>query len=213
MDMKWLEVLKLIAREPVFTSSLLRAGNVSSTDLRVGLSRWVKAGRVIQLRRGVYALASAFRKSDPHPFLVANALRKNSYVSLQSALSHYGLIPEQVPVVTSVTTARPEDLRTELGTYAFRHIKPANFFGYRRVEVSRDQEAFVATPEKALLDLLYLTPGGERERYLRELRLQNTEVIDPTQLSKFSSRMGTPKVRRAAERILRILGDEKYEAL
>ncbi|MEK6630557.1 MAG: hypothetical protein AABY89_07470, partial [Acidobacteriota bacterium] len=56
---------------------------------------------------------------EPHPFLVANALHRGSYVSLQSALAFHGVIPEQVPTVTNVGPGRPETVRTVLGTFAF----------------------------------------------------------------------------------------------
>jgi len=60
------------------------------------------------------------QKRKPHPFVVANRMVRGSYVSLQSALAYYGLIPEVVPVVTSVTTARPDCWETPLRPYEFR---------------------------------------------------------------------------------------------
>ena len=211
--MKWAELLQLVGDEPVFSSSLLRAGDSPDAGLRLQLSRWVRTGKLIQLRRGVYALAEPYRKIQPHPFLVANRLRRNSYVSLQSALAYHGLIPEHVPVVTSVTTGRPEQLQTALGGYIFRHVRPDCFFGYRRMKPARDQEAFVATPEKALLDLVYLTPGGDSEEFVRELRLQNREAVADTTLREFAARMAKPKLRHAAETLLRVLVEEEHGTL
>jgi len=209
--MKWAELLETVGDEPVFSSSLLKAGDIHLPGLQVQLARWVKAGKVLRLRRGVYVLARPYRKVDPHPFLLANALRGNSYVSLQSALAYHGLIPEHVPVVTSVTTSRPENLQTGLGGYSFRHLRPVHFFGYLRQEVARGLEAFVATPEKALLDLVYLTPGGGREAYLRELRLQNAGILDEERLRECARRFAKPKLENAVEAILRILEEEAYE--
>jgi predicted transcriptional regulator of viral defense system len=73
--------------------------------VRRQISRWVKVGRLHQLRRGLYALAPPYQKIVPHPFLVANRLVQGSYVSLQSALAHYGMIPEYVPVTYSAPRA------------------------------------------------------------------------------------------------------------
>jgi len=109
---------------------LLLAGRGSAGAVRRQLDRWVKSGQLLQLRRGVYAVAPPYQAEAPHPFLVANHLRKRSYVSLQSALSHYGMIPEFVPVTTSVTMSRPEELQTPLGPFLFRHVKKSAFFGY-----------------------------------------------------------------------------------
>ena len=211
--MKWVDFLNLIGGEPVFTSALLRSGRVSDAKLRPQLSRWTKAGKILQLRRGVYLLASPYRKVEPHPFLIANYLRAGSYVSLQSALAHYGMIPEHVPVVTSVTTARPERLNTPMGVFSFRHMKHSCFFGYMQVEISQKQYAFIATPEKALLDLMYLTPQGERDLYLRGLRLQNFETIDTNTLEKAAERFGNAKIRLGVKNVKRIIKEEEYDDL
>lgn len=128
--------------------------------MRRQLSRWVQTGRVHQLRRGLYALAPPFRKVKPHPFLVGNRLARGSYVSLQSALAYHGLIPETVPMTTSVTILRPAHWSTPLGAYEFRHIKNELLFGYQLTDVGGDQQAFVATAEKAVLDLVHLQPRG-----------------------------------------------------
>jgi len=83
-----------------------------------------------------------------------------SYISLQSALAYYGMIPEHVPVTTSVTTSRPAHWETPLGIFDFRHIQVDFFDGYRLIDLSEKQQAFIARLEKALLDLVYLEPGG-----------------------------------------------------
>jgi predicted transcriptional regulator of viral defense system len=176
--MKFPRLLEIVGDEPVFETGLLLAGNVDPTNVRRQLSRWTGAGRLYQLRRGLYALAPPFQKIKPHPFLVANRLARGSYVSLQSALAYHGLIPEAVPVTTSVTTLRPARWDTPWGTFEVRHVKKDLFFGYELNDVGIDQRAFVATPEKALLDLVYLQPRGDAPEYLRELRLQNLERLD-----------------------------------
>ena len=203
--MKWPEFLAALGREPVFFASLLQTGDMTHRELSVQLSRWVRSGRLIQLRRGVYAIAPPYRQVEPHPFLVANTLRKNAYVSLQSALAFHGVIPEHVPVCTSVTTGRPERLDTPLGTYVYHRIKPDHLFGFEQRAVAPNQVAFVASAEKALLDLVYLTPGASAERYLRELRLQHTHVLDGETLQALAERMGKPKLRRAAWAIHRLI--------
>jgi predicted transcriptional regulator of viral defense system len=202
------DLVRTAGKEPVFRAALLEAGDVSAAELRVQLSWWVNAGKLIQLRRGVYTLAPPHRQVDPHPFLVAQTLRRNSYVSLQSALAYYGLIPEHVAAVTCITTGRTEELRTDLGSFVFRHVATRFFFGYRQTELVHNQRVFVATPEKALLDLIYLTRGGEREGYLRELRLHNLETLNEDLLSEATDKMGKPKLKRAL-RVLHHLTEEE----
>ena len=203
-----------IARDnPVFSSSFLLAGRGSATAVRRQLDRWVKSGRLLRLRRGVYAVALPYRAEVPHPFLVANHLRRPSYVSLQSALSHYGMIPEFVPVTTGVTTGRPEELDTPLGRFLFRHVKKSAFFGYTQTEISRGQPVFLASPEKALLDLLYLTPGSDSPAYLEELRFEPTDRFDWHTLRMHAERIRSRKLKRALELISRMGGGKNDQEL
>ena len=200
--MQWDDLLALVGREPVFSSAFLLAGEVTPGQVRLQLSRWVKAGRLVQLRRGLYALAPAWRKVEPHPCLAANRLQRGSYVSLQSALAFHDVIPEHVPVVTSATPGRPETVRNALGAFQFSHLTQRLLFGYTRIEVAPEQFAFVASPEKALLDLVHLTPGADSREYIGELRLQNLDALDARLLDELAARSDKPKLVRAA----RILG-------
>ena len=213
--MKFDRLLEIVRQEPVFETGLLLAGDVAPADVRRQLSRWTASGRLIQLRRGLYALAPPYQKVKPHPFVIANRMVRGSYVSLQSALAHYGLIPEYVPLVTSVTTDRPAHWDTALGSYAFRHVKVELFRGYRLVEISPGQAAFLASPEKALLDLIYLQPGGDSLPYLQELRLQNLERLNADELARQAGLAHRPKLRRAAAVIAQWVRSEtlEYEAL
>lgn len=207
--MDWMSLLQVVEREPVFTSALLLSGRVSPAQIHVQLSRWVASGRVLKLRRGLYALALPWRKVEPHPFFVANALHKGSYVSLQSALGYHGLIPEHVPVLTSVGPGRSETLSNALGQFQFRHLGPRMRFGYMPVRVAADQVALLARPEKALLDLVHLTPGADGLDLIRELRLQNLEALDLQELVRMAARAGRPKLQRAAIRIGRVLAESE----
>lgn len=203
--MKFEELLNIIGREPLFHSGTVVSGDVDPVDIGKQLSRWVDAGKLIQLRRGLYVLADQYRKSPLHPFVVANRLTRASYVSLQSALEHYGLIPEYVPAVTSVTTGRPGTRSTPVGTFLYRHIKTSLFSDYSLIDVGSGQHAFIARPEKALLDLLYLTAGSDDPGYIRELRLQHMERIDVDGLSELALASGSSKLARAAGMIKRLI--------
>ncbi|MFO7741985.1 MAG: type IV toxin-antitoxin system AbiEi family antitoxin domain-containing protein [Anaerolineae bacterium] len=208
-------LMEIVGDQPVFETSLLLAGDVDRANVQRQLSRWTKSGRLYQLRRGLYALAPPFQKVKPHPFVVANRMLQPSYVSLQSALAYYGLIPEVVPVTTSVTTLRPSRWDTPLGSYAFRHVKNELFQDYRLLEVADEQEAFVASPEKALLDLIYLEPRADSHTYLKELRLQNLEVLDLDRLQDQAELASSPKLQRAAARVAALARSEmtEYERL
>ena len=213
--MEFSRLLEVVGDEPVVETSLLLAGAVDAADVRRQLSRWVTGGRLYQVRRGLYALAPPYQRAKPHPFVVANAVVRNSYVSLQAALAHYGLIPEAAPVVTSVTTGRPGRWNTPLGAYEYRHVKVELFFGYRLDQVSPGQRAFIAMPEKALLDLVHLHSGGDDLAYLQELRLQNLERLDVEALQRLAEQAGSPKLHRATQRVADLVRaeTEMYEDL
>ena len=208
-------LIEVVGDDPVFESSLLLAGEVNPAALRLQLSRWTRAGRLYQLRRGLYALAPPYRKTKPHPFSAANAMKRASYVSCQSALAFYGLIPEYVPVTVSVTTGRPGRRETPLGVFEFRHIKQGLFRGFKATDLGGGQQAFIAAPEKALLDLIHLEPGSDSPKYLRELRLQNMEQLSPDVLRSLARQTGGPKMQRAVERIVETAETQaqEYETL
>jgi predicted transcriptional regulator of viral defense system len=207
-------LLALVGDEPLFETSLLLAGEVNPDYLRLQLTRWKNAGRIIQLRRGLYTLAPPYRKVRPHPFLIANRLRGASYVSLQSALAFHGLIPENVPQTLSVTGGRPGRWETPLGVYRYHHLKPDLLFGYRMTALGGGQQALVAVPEKALLDLIYLQAGGDDPAYLETLRLQNLDLLRPDELNRLAERFASSKVSRAVATVLALMQTEKeYETL
>jgi predicted transcriptional regulator of viral defense system len=211
--MKFYNLLDKVENEPVFTSSLLMTPGEDAEDIYKQLTRWQKGGRIIQLRRGLYALAKPYRKIEPTPFLVANALKPASYVSLQSALEYHGMIPEYVPEVTSITTERPEVLETPLGRFRYRHVKKSLLFGYQKMKTALGQEAFVAEPEKSLLDLIYLTPGSDSRPYLEELRLQNFEALDENKLLETAQRMNSQKVKKATRLVIQLMKEEEVVQL
>jgi predicted transcriptional regulator of viral defense system len=207
--MKFSELLELVGEEPIFKSSLLMAGNRSAFPVRVQLSRWVSEGKILQIKRGLYVVAKPYRNKEPHPFLIANMIKKASYISLQSALEYYGIIPEYVPKITSVTTERPEEISTRLGSFLFKHLKKELFWGYKEQEIIKGTGVFIATPEKALLDLIYLTPDSDNLAYIEELRLQNSEKLDTDLLTYYSNRFKKPKVERASYLLKKIIMNNK----
>lgn len=208
--MKMAELQRVVQDEPLFESSLLLVGQQDPADLFRQLSRWVSSGQLIQLRRGLYSLAPPLRRREPHPFLMAGAIERGTYVSLQSALAFHGMIPEAVPTVTSVGPVRPGSFKTPLGNFEFRHLRPDLCRGYRRLEVAPEQFARVALPEKALVDLLYLTPGSDDRGAIEELRLTRLAELDWELLESFVKATGKKKLERALV-VLAELRDEEAQ--
>jgi predicted transcriptional regulator of viral defense system len=209
--MEFDHLLQIVGDEPVFETGLLLAGDVSAADVYRQLSRWTEAGRLYQLRRGLYALAPPYQKVRPHAFTIANRMVRGSYVTCQSALADYGFIPEAVLAVTSVTSGRAGRWSTPLGRFEYRRVRPGFLWGYRHLDLVKGQTAFVATPEKALLDLVHLQPGGDAPAFLRELRLQNLDKLDLDKLARQADRAASPKLKRAAAAIAEMARAEASE--
>ena len=204
--MTFTELLEVVEDEPVFETGLLVAGRGHEPGLPAQLSRWSASGRLFRLRRGLYALAPPYRKVVPHPFVVANRLEPGSYVSGLSALAYASAIPEFVAEVTSCGPGRGRVRDTPLGRFSYRFLKPYLRGGYRLVELGNGQSAFVASPEKAVLDLVHLQPRGDRAAWLDGLRL-NLEALSARRLTEIADATGSPKLKRAAACLNRLAGD------
>lgn len=174
--------------------------------IRVQLSRWMKQGKVIGLRRGMYALAETYRRAPMVPAALANQLYRPSYLSGQWALAYYDLIPEQVNWVTSVTPRVPRRFENPVGVFEYRSIKQDAFFGYRSATYA-GAEILVAEPEKALLDHWHLTKGEWTAERLAEMRYQHTELVDGQRLKAYAERFVSPRLERAVKRWLALAAD------
>ncbi len=196
---------------PVFESGHLYAGADNPQQAQRQLADWVRAGKIIQLRRGFYTLAQPHHSAHPHSYVVANHMVRASYVSLHTVLSHYDLIPEHVAVVTSITTERPGTWQNLYGHFSYQHVQPEIFFGFEYRQVTQTQWAYMAMPEKALLDLIYLTPGADSKGYIRALRLQNLDQLDIERLAAYVERIKKPKLKRALPHIVQMIEEELTE--
>ncbi|MCE7990134.1 MAG: hypothetical protein DYG89_54010 [Caldilinea sp. CFX5] len=121
------------------------------------------------------------------------------------------LIPEHVAIVTSVTTGRPGVWQNLYGAFHYHHIQPALFFGFQHRQVTTTQWAYLATPEKALLDLIYLTPDADDPAYIEALRLQNLDQLDLARLTAYVEQADKPKLKRALCHILQVVKAELTE--
>lgn len=148
-------------------------------NVRDRVSRLMKSGKIQGVVPGIYVSSAEFRKRPLSMEILANKIFGPSYVSFEYVLAQAGLIPEAVYGVTSATPKRNRDFDTHLGRFSYRHLPPAAYpFGWTR-EVLTDGSGFlIATPEKALLDLLYRA-GSVRSMKALEARLFEDFRMDP----------------------------------
>lgn len=204
--MKYEDFIKQVRNLSVIESEIFLASEPNSAALKVQFSRWVNSGKLVQLRRGVYVLPEHYRGDQSCVFYAANVLKKPSYISLEKALEFYGLIPEAVKVFTSVTSKRAAHFRNDIGDFDYRHIRVELFWGYHSIKLD-GQDVFVASPEKALLDFIYLNCIDVSHDFLDELRLQNTDVVNLEQLMMAAKRFGKPGMLKRAKVLAEYIKD------
>ena len=130
--------------------------NKSDNAKKSLLKRACQKGNLIRVRKGLYLIGEDERKSPYNSFVIANYVVGPSYVSLESALSFYGLIPEAVYSTTSVTTKVGSDVKTPVGQYSFSYLK-INYFNFGFYQIKDGEHKFlIATPLKALMDYIVL---------------------------------------------------------
>jgi hypothetical protein len=121
----------------------------------------LKAEGVIEtIKKGLYVAGPKLIASGPESSLLANHIFGPSYVSMETALSYYGLIPERVYEVSSMTTKATKEFKTPAGVFSYTHLQlPYYAFGLKSVKVAENQIAIIASPEKALCDKIVSTSG------------------------------------------------------
>jgi hypothetical protein len=167
------------------------------------LSLWRKKGYLENIRRGLDIFSDEKNRlsAEEISFLVYQP----SYLSLEYALSHYGIIPEMVFAKTSVTTKTTRTFSNGFGIFSYRHIQPKLFFGY----IAKDTtfgKYLLAEPEKALLDYLYFNLGKiNDEKDISELRINSEElkrVVDKKKLDRYLQEFGIQKLEKITRMII-----------
>ena len=120
----------------------------------------VNQGILVQLRRGLYMTSPLVSPKTPEPFLIANHLYGPSYISLDSALFHWGLIPEWVFEISSVTPRMSKKILVQNAVYSYTHLPIAYYpVGIQSISLTATQTVLIASPEKALCDKVITTAG------------------------------------------------------
>lgn len=207
MYMDYDSLVKLTGAMPWFDLPLLvQAFDDQREGIRVQLSRWIKQGKVVGLRRGMYTLPDTYRRATLTPAAMANQLYSPSYLSGLWALGFHDMIPERVVWLTSVTPRVPRRFENPFGVFDYRNIKQDCFFGSRTV-THGGQEILVAEPEKALLDHWHLTAGEWTEERIEEMRYQHVDRVSKAKLKSYADRFRSPRLARAVDRWLKLAAE------
>jgi len=144
---------------------------------RNNFSHWIKRGLLVRLRQGFYTFPEYISKPD-FSLYFANRIYRPSYVSLHTALAFYGIIPEAVVQITSVTSLKTANFNNSFGEYSYKSVSEELMFGYDLKPLTDGRTLQLAKPEKAILDLLYLYPFYNTTNELEELRLDDDFMLD-----------------------------------
>jgi len=170
------------------------------------LTRWTKQNLLVKLRNSWYSFPE-YLKTPNFQYFVSNKIYNPSYISLHSALAFYGIIPEAIVRTTAVSSLKKANFENVFGSFSYQQILPELMFGYEQKSFLNKNSLLFATPEKAILDLLYLYPLYDNEQEIRELRFDEEfmqEDLNIECLNEFTERFQSKTVRNRVNLLLKI---------
>jgi predicted transcriptional regulator of viral defense system len=174
----------------------------------------IRQGMIIRVKKGLYVFGDSYRRYPYSKELLANLVYGPSYLSLDYALAYYGIIPERVEALTSVTLSRSRRFHTPVGLFLYRQIAPRAYeTGAVRVEAEHEQAFLIASPEKALADKIVAVRGTriasvvEMSRFLEEdLRIDSGTLrsFSAERIDEFALHYRSLKLRNLAGLVRRL---------
>lgn len=179
----------------------------------------LRQGAIIRIKKGIYIFGEKYRRLPFSREVLANMIYGPSYISLDYALHYYGMIPERVEAVTSVTCGRGRRFSTPVGLFIYRSISMNAYqIGIDQVVLNGGRTFLIAVPEKALSDKIHDDRGTSvrthtemREYLLDNLRIdpERLEKLNTDMLSLIAARYRSRKIRMISD-LIRKLGGRKY---
>lgn len=180
--MQYLDLKSQLKDFPVFSIKDIEKVDLAFHKQR--LSEWQKKGYVKKIRQGFY-IFSDLQINEKMMFTIANRIYEPSYISLEMALSIYGIIPEAVYGVTSTTSQNTKSIKTPIGDFIYRHVQPDLMFGYELRE--HDGHRYqIAELEKAVLDYLYINSKINDNESFEGVRFNVSELKEKLNIEKFN---------------------------
>lgn len=178
------------------------------------ISALLRGGEIIRVKKGLYIFGEEHRNEPFSREILANLIYGPSYISLEYALHHHGMIPERSEAVTSVTVGRHRKYSTPVGLFIYRRVPMEAYrTGMNRIETSGGRAFLMASPEKALADKIQDDRGtGIRTQkevleYLeKSLRVESATLkeLNPNYLEEVAVRYRSRKIRLLANLIRRL---------
>jgi predicted transcriptional regulator of viral defense system len=182
---------------PVF--SIIEIEKLFPSFDKKNLVYWQKKNYIQKIRNSWYRFTESALNTDVL-FFTSNHIYQPSYISLESALSYYGFIPEGVFKITAISTLKTQQYTTPIGVFGYQNLKNNLFFGYRIVNFGAFNYK-IAEPEKAILDYFYLHSDVETEDHFYELRLNAFEINQQINLEILNNYVGHIQSKSLTKRV------------
>lgn len=171
--MQFIEFKNLFANYDFFSKTEIEKRIPGFNNMN--LIYWQKKKFLNKIRNGWYCFTET-AINEEKKYAIANKIYQPSYISMETALSYYGFIPEAVFKIISVSTLKTNEFSTGLGVFLYHKIKPNLFWGYHINNLAGSAYK-IATPEKAILDFLYLNPAINTLDDVAAFRFNKTEIL------------------------------------
>ncbi|HLB41369.1 MAG TPA: hypothetical protein VJN02_00705 [Gammaproteobacteria bacterium] len=174
-----------LAGQEIVDYNLIKNALKRYSHPRGKISEWIRKSELIRVKKGLYIFGQAASQEPYSLEVLANLIYGPSALSLNYALYYYGLIPERVQTITSITNKRNKIFNTPIGCFTYHYLSPEKYaIGIQLLTIGNGINFLIATPEKALCDVVSLTIKGitfkskqDIERFiLDDLRLDETEL-------------------------------------
>ncbi|MDD4409526.1 MAG: hypothetical protein PHW52_02610 [Candidatus Pacebacteria bacterium] len=180
--MQYLELKTQLNDFPIF--SIKDIEKVDPSFHKQRLSEWQKKGYMKKISKGFYFFTD-FPINEQILFIIASRIYGPSYVSLEMALSIYGIIPESVYGVTLVTSQPTKKIKASVGNFIYRHVQSELMFGYKIQEYDGHRYQ-IAELEKAILDYLYFNSRISDNESFEGVRFNIAEIKERMDMEKFN---------------------------
>ena len=207
---KLIEIIKTQIPNDFFTTAELMRIQLKSPDGRYGLvKRAIAKGDIIRIRRGLYVLSKRHQRNGIDLFELAQTIYGPSYISLESALSYHGWIPEGVQTTTSVSQNRSREFRTPLGVFSYSRMPKFNYIGVERISSGRSL-FLMADPAKALVDMFFVLKKDWQGAapLLSSLRIESEDLkkINKETLNQLKNKILSQRVTRFIDGLMKDMG-------
>ncbi len=200
--MKYLDFRQFFKNFAIITCQDIKNvfGNVNNAQL-IG---WQKRGLLTKVKRGMFILPD--EKIDLH--IIANKLNY-SYISLEYALSYHQIIPDIARVITSISKNRNEKIQNSLGFFYYRKITGKLFTGYALMKNVNSSKMFrMASPEKALFDLVYFRSDLKKSEDFESLRLSLPADFKIKEIEKYANVVIASQIKNRLNKLIKYLYDD-----